>query len=120
MQLDLISTRETDPVRLAAIGKVTGMTVAGSGKNPLADLIGANWAARKVMIDFSKTDYIDSSAIGWLIHTSSEFGRQGGALVLHSIPPMVKQMLMLLKIGSLIPLKEDEAAAREHLTGGSK
>lgn len=117
MQLDLVSPQNADPVRMVAKGRISAMNLAGTGNNPIADLLGPDWSARSVMVDLSKSDYIDSSAIGWLLHTNSEFSRGGGKLVLHSIPPMVKQMLMLLKIGSLIPLKDDEAAAKAYLNG---
>ena len=117
MQLNLISPRGEDPARVAAKGRITAMDLASTGRNPIAELLGAGWSSKRLMVDLSNTDYIDSSAIGWLIQTNGEFKRNGGAMVLHSIPPMVKQVLGLLKIGSLIPLKDNEAAARAHLSG---
>ena len=117
MQLDLISPRGEEPARVSAKGRITAMDLASSGRNPIAELLGAGWSSKRLMVDLSNTDYIDSSAIGWLIQTNGEFKRNGGMMVLHSIPPMVKQVLGLLKIGSLIPLKDNEAAARAHLSG---
>lgn len=117
MQLDLISPQNAEPVRLAAKGRISAMNLAGTGNNPIAELLGPEWSSKTVLVDMSKSDYIDSSAIGWLLHANTEFNRGGGKLVLHSIPPMVKQMLMLLKIGSLIPLRDDEAAAKAYLNG---
>jgi anti-anti-sigma factor len=117
MQLDLISPRGEDPARVAAKGRITAMDLASTGRNPIAELLGPGWSTKRLLVDLSRTDYLDSSAIGWLIQTNGEFKRNGGALVLHSLPPMVKQVLGLLKIGSLIPLKENEADARAHLSG---
>ncbi len=65
------------------------------------------------MLDFSKVQFIDSSAIGWLIQSAREFKARGGGLVVHSIVPRVRQMFDMLKIGFIVPLVIDEAAARE-------
>lgn len=119
MQIDLVSPRGEQPVRMAARGRITAMDLASTGRNPISETLGQGWSANQVMVDLSHTDYIDSSAIGWLIQTNTEFKRNGGALVLHSIPPMVQQVLGLLKIGSLIPLKDNEAAAHAYLSGAA-
>jgi anti-anti-sigma factor len=70
------------------------------------------------MLNLDRTDYIDSSAIGWLIGSQRAFKEGGGQMVIHSIQPGVRQILDLLKISKVMPMAADEAEARKILTGG--
>jgi len=118
MNLKLLSIEKDGIIRVASEGPILAGDFDPMGKNPLEKILGATWSTMKVLLDFSKTDYVDSSAVGWLIGTQKAFRQAGGAIVVHSIPPSVRQIFDLLKIGRVVPLVSDESEARELAIGG--
>jgi anti-anti-sigma factor len=119
MKLKLVEI-ENGFVRVATEGPLTSADMSSSqDQHPLEALLGQHWSNKKVLLDFDKTTYIDSSAIGWLINCQRKFKDGGGMLVLHSIPPTVLQILNVLKIGKLIPLERDLSTARDIALNGA-
>ena len=119
MKLTLLSIDSREGIiNLACEGSVTSTDFSSDGKNPLEAIMGPLWSKNKVLLDFEKTSYIDSSAIGWLINTHKEFKKSGGGIVIHTIPAKVEQVLNLLKIGKVVPLSKDADAAKALLNGG--
>ena len=104
-------------IRVASTGNITASEVSLGVKNPLESLLGGNWAGNRVILNLSRTDFLDSTAIAWLIATSKQFRTSGGRLAIHSIGPRARQMLDLLKISKIVPIVADEAAARELING---
>ena len=119
MKLSLISIEKEGYVRLANDGSITGEDVIGS-TNAFESVLGASWATTRVLLDFGRTPFVDSSAIGWLIGSQRTFNQNGGKLVLHSVVPSVGQVFSLLKIHKLLPIGETEEAGRTLLIGGAK
>ena len=117
--LTLVSIDRDGCVRLASNGPITANGSHLLSKNPLETLLGVTWFSNRVIIDFSRTDFIDSAAIGWLIGSAREFRVRGGRIAVHSVTPRVRQMLNILKIGQLVPLLSDEEAARRFVTEGT-
>ena len=117
--LSLVSIDRDGCVRLASNGSIAACAGQLLDKNPLETLLGVTWFSNRVMIDFSRTDFIDSAAIGWLIGSAREFRLRGGRMAIHSVTPRVRQMLNLLKIGQLVPLLADEDAARRFVSEGT-
>jgi len=120
MKLTLLSIEKDGTIRVATDGNITTSDFGAGGKDPLEALLGATWFTTKVLMNMEKTDYIDSSAIGWLIGCHKKFKDGGGALIVHSVQPSVKQILDVLKIGRVVPLVKDEAEARAMAIGGAK
>src|SRR5262245_25656709 len=119
MKLSLVSIEKAGPVRVAAEGLITAEDFDAEGINPLAPLMGQTWSSNNVLLDLSRVSYIDSSAIGWLISSHRAFKAGGGKMVAHSLQPTVKQIMDMLRIGQVVQLAEDEAAARALLNGAS-
>lgn len=113
MKLQLVSIEKNGMVKIATQGNITSADIDATGPNPLEQILGRNWYQSRVLLDMSDTQYIDSSAIGWLIGTSKQLKDGGGALVVYGVQPAVRQVLDLLKVGRVIPLVEDEEAARQ-------
>jgi len=121
MKLTLLSIDSREGlISLACEGSVTSADFSPDGKNPMESIIGPLWSRNKILLDFSRTSYIDSSAIGWLINTHKEFKKNGGAIVVHTIPPKVEQVLNLLKIGKVVPLAKDAETGKTLLNGGAQ
>jgi anti-anti-sigma factor len=118
MKLSLVSIERDGVVRVSSEGNITCEDFRAEGKNPLESVLGASWSNNRVILDLDRTNYIDSSAIGWLIDTSKRFKQAGGALAVHSVRPAVRQVLELLKVERIVPLAHTESAARELVAGG--
>ena len=119
MKLSLVSIEKEGLIRIATDGNITSNDFHADGKNPLEQVMGLTWSTNKVLLDMDKTNYIDSTAIGWLIRCHKEFKIKGGLFVVHSVQPAVRQVLDLLKIGKVVPIVENEAAARAFAIGAA-
>jgi anti-anti-sigma regulatory factor len=63
------------------------------------------------LLNLEKTTYINSSGISWLIISHKHFVQAKGQLILHSIPPLVFQVMQLVRLPLVVPVAVDEAAA---------
>jgi anti-anti-sigma factor len=115
MQLTLTKS-DNDVLRIQCEGTIS-QDGFKPGADPLEDLIGADSYDRKVLLNLERTHYIDSSGVGWLMGRNKQFRQSGGRLILHSIPPMVSQVLQLLRMGMVLELASDEATALARVTG---
>src|SRR5262249_57791661 len=57
-------------VRLQAEGQISQADFQGEG-DPIENALGPDVFARPVLLDLGRTDYIDSTGIGWLIFSPS-------------------------------------------------
>jgi anti-anti-sigma factor len=119
MKLTLVSIEKDGIIRVATEGNIISGDFDGS-QNPLEKLLGATWFTTRVLLNMDRTDYIDSSAIGWMIGSHRAFREGGGMFICHSIQPGVKQILDVLKIGKVVQLVADEAEARALAIGGAR
>jgi anti-anti-sigma factor len=120
MKLQLVSIERDGVVKIATQGNITSADIDAAGPNPLEQILGKNWFQSRVLLDMSNTQYIDSSAIGWLIGTSKQLKDGSGSLVVYGIQPAVRQVLDLLKVGRVVPLVEDETAAKQVTGAGGQ
>jgi stage II sporulation protein AA (anti-sigma F factor antagonist) len=87
------------------------------GRDSINILFGPLGFTRKVLVDMSKTTYIDSSGIGWLVVCHKKFEDAKGKLILHSIPPRVYQVLDVIGLPKIMHVAPDEATARAMAMG---
>ncbi|HEY7423525.1 MAG TPA: STAS domain-containing protein [Gemmataceae bacterium] len=80
--------------------------------DPLVKFLGPQVYSRKLLLNMERTNFLDTSGIGWLISCHEHCQRAGGILVLHSIPTRVRYILQLLQMEHLLHLAIDLAAAR--------
>ncbi len=69
--------------------------------------------ARKFVIDFSETGYIDSSGLGVLVSLSKKIREKGGELRLSSLNEDLRTLFELTKLDTLFRIADDKAAALE-------
>jgi anti-anti-sigma regulatory factor len=86
-----------------------------AGTDPLQALLGPNCYAHKILLRLEGATCIDTSGLVWLMRTHNAFAKAGGVLVLFSVPPVVVDLLDVLRMTPLLHIAEDEAAARELL-----
>ena len=116
MKLSVVSI-EKQLVRVEAEGEITMRDFRAEGPDPFETLLGASWATHRVVLDFSRVRFIDSSAIGWLMTCRRAFEQQGGMLLVHSMQPRVRQVLDVLRIGKVLPILDDVRTALAIATG---
>jgi anti-anti-sigma factor len=78
----------------------------------LAEVLGPAYAARKVLLDMERSEFIDSGGVGWLIRYHKRFAVGGGVLVLHTIPPRVMHVFQLLSMHRVFNIAANALAAR--------
>ncbi len=62
--------------------------------------------ARKLLLDFSKTGYIDSSGLGVLVSLSKKVREQGGELRLAGLNDDLRTLFELTKLDTLFQINE--------------
>lgn len=107
-----------DVLRLKAKGCVKqGATTVEL--EPLGALLGEGGYGRKVLMDFSEADFVDSSGLSWLLVCHKRFRLAGGQVVLHSVPVVVMQVLQVLSLDRAFDMADDESAALRVVMGES-
>ena len=97
-------------------GHVTGDALAEAACDPI-QLLGGDAYARRLMVDMSGTEFLDSSGIGWLVQQNKLFNNTGGKLVFHSVPPMVARVIQLMSLHRVLRIAADAVTARSLVEG---
>ena len=92
-------------------GRVTQQDFA-ERENPLEASYGPGIFSRKILLSLEGSDYMDSSGVGWLLRCHKRCRESGGRLVIYGIPPLVLNMLRMLRMDLVLTLAKDAAAAR--------
>jgi anti-sigma B factor antagonist len=115
LNLKLTSQDHSGLTLLAAEGEATAHDFPSGNAIHFDNVLGPTWDTARVALDMDRVNYIDSSAIGWLLSANKSFRAGGGKLALHSLQPQVRQLLEMLKIDRVIPLAADLNAAKAAL-----
>jgi anti-sigma B factor antagonist len=67
--------------------------------------------ARKLLVDFSQTGYIDSSGLGVLVSLSKKIREQGGALRLAGLNEDLRTLFELTKLDTLFQIADTREQA---------
>jgi anti-anti-sigma factor len=110
MRLSLVSS-DGDVRGVACSGELTLLELAG-GTDPLDNLLGPLPTGCKVLLDLQRATYLDTAAVGWFIRWHQRLRDGGGMLVLHSVPPLLDEMLRFLNLTTVLHVAADGAAAR--------
>jgi ABC-type transporter Mla MlaB component len=116
VEINLLSDQR-DPVRLAIAGKMTQNAVLAGG-DPLEQHGGRDVYRRPVLVDMQDVEAINAGGVHWLLERRTRFCKEGGRMVLHSLPPPVMDALKLLRLHLVLELADDEAAALAMLETG--
>jgi anti-anti-sigma factor len=98
-----------DPTLVGVSGHVT-QPAGFPESDPLVDLLGHETYRRRLLLDLSGVDSIDSSGVSWLLTCHRRFRAEGGALVLHSLSPFVRDVLKILNMQLVLNIAENRAA----------
>jgi len=87
--------------------QVDGQLIVGN-RHELKDLIQAalDSGERKLLVDFSRTGYIDSSGLGALVSVSKRTREAGGELRLAGLNDDLRSLFELTKLDTLFTISE--------------
>ncbi len=119
MKLSVISS-DDNLVHIQCEGKVSQEEFTDD-LEPLGELLASHGGLRqKVLLDLERTTFIDSSGIGWLLICHKHLREAGGELIIYSVPPLIEQVLELVKLPKIIHVAADAASARAYALGSKK
>jgi anti-sigma B factor antagonist len=118
-----IDSDDGQTVKMKVAGSVTQQEITLMA-DPVSDLLGPEAYRRRVCMDLGNAGFLDSSGINWLILNHKRFRENGGKLVLHSLPPLVMNVIKVLKMHRVFDIAESPQAAfalasGECATGGN-
>ena len=90
-----------------AVVQVEGQLIVGN-RQELKDLVQAalDRGDRRLLIDFSRTGYIDSSGLGALVSMSKKIREAGGELRLSGLNEDLRSLFELTKLDTLFAIAE--------------
>jgi anti-anti-sigma regulatory factor len=114
MNLSLLPLDNEVLFRVRCVGPLT-LRRLPPGADPLQALLGPNCYTHKILLQMEGASSIDTSGLAWLVRTHNAFAKAGGVLVPFGVPPVIVDLLDILRVTPLLHIAEDEAAARELL-----
>jgi anti-anti-sigma factor len=105
-------------VRLELVGRLS-RDGWPAGYDPFCELCGRDVYCGKLLLNLSKSNYLDSSGVAWLLAANKRFHESGGVLVLHSATPMTTQFFKMMRMDLVLALAVDETAARHRAETGA-
>jgi anti-sigma B factor antagonist len=104
------STRLVGDVTIVDLG---GRIVLGEGTAELRDLVRnlAGAGKKKILLNLSGVNYIDSSGLGELVSAFTSLRKQGGELKLLNLTKRVHDLLQITKLYTVFEITDDEAAS---------
>jgi anti-sigma B factor antagonist len=118
VKMEIKSRQLEDIVILAITGRIT----LGEGNVMLREVVRdlADNGTRKVVLNLSEVNYIDSSGVGELVKTHTTIHNKGGQLKLSSLNKRVHDLLEMTKLSAVFDIHNDEASAVESFNQQAK
>jgi anti-sigma B factor antagonist len=107
MDLQLATRREGDAAVISVGGDVDNDT-APQLREAIATAFGDR--ARRVVVDLSKTDFLDSSGLGALVGASKEHSGEG-VLTLVCPRPQLRKLFEISRLNEIFEIHDDVASA---------
>jgi anti-sigma B factor antagonist len=104
------STREVSHVTIVDLnGRITLGDETGRLRETVHQLIDAG--TKKIILNLTHVDYIDSSGVGELVSGFTAVRNSGGELKLYGLSKKVRDILNVTKLYTVFDIKEDEFTA---------
>ena len=102
-----MSFSQTKDASGVAVVQVDGQLIVGN-RQELKDLVqqALEQGERRLLIDFSRTGYIDSSGLGALVSISRKIREAGGELRLSGLNEDLRSLFELTKLDTLFAIAE--------------
>ena len=90
-------------------GRITQDEGSAALRETIKQLIGQG--QKRVLLNMSKVQHIDSSGIGELVQAFTSAREQGGELKLLNLSKKVHSLIQITKLHAVFDIRDDEAAA---------
>jgi anti-sigma B factor antagonist len=105
-----ITTREVSHVTIVDLnGRITLGDETGLLRDTIRNLIAAG--KKKIVLNLTNVDYIDSSGVGELVSGYTTVRNSGGELKLFGLTKKVHDVLNVTKLYTIFDIKDDEFTA---------
>jgi anti-sigma B factor antagonist len=105
-----ITTREVSHVTILDLnGRITLGDETGLLRDAVRQLIAAD--KKKIVLNLTHVDYIDSSGVGELVSSYTAVRNAGGELKLYGLSKKVQDVLHVTKLYTVFDIKDDEFTA---------
>ena len=105
-----LTTREVSHVTIVDLnGRITLGDETGRLRDTIHQLIATG--DKKIVLNLSQVDYIDSSGVGELVSSFTAVRNAGGELKLYGLSKKVRDVLNVTKLYTVFDIKDDEFTA---------
>ena len=109
MSIDL-RTRESNGITIVDLrGRITLGEGSATVRDTVRDLL--SLGQKRILLNLSDVNYIDSSGIGELVSAFTAAKKQGGELKLLNLTKKVHDLLQITKLYTVFDVKDDETSA---------
>jgi anti-anti-sigma factor len=115
MEVKLSRPSDEGYERFELLGDITASAWAQQSHDPFVSLYGEDVYAKRVIIDMSKTQHVDSTGIVWILTCKKRFQKQGGKVVLHSLTPSTQRLFNMMRLHLVLSLAPSEDLAKSLL-----
>lgn len=109
-----IKTEDKNGIKVCYADGEINLNTSPQLKKEFEKLAGAK--AKKIIINFSKVTYIDSSGLATLVEIFKKLRAYGGALKLVNLSPKIKNLFEITKLEKLFDILDDEEEAIKSFT----
>jgi anti-anti-sigma factor len=110
MEIKLLGDEE-GVYRFEVVGKLSRDGYRAGSVDPLVSLCGPDIFTKPALLSLSRSLYLDSTGIEWLLNYFKRFQAAGGQLIVHSASPATQQLLKLMRLDQILHLEATESAA---------
>jgi anti-anti-sigma factor len=111
-----IAAVENNVADVQVSGAITQAQLSPS-QEPLSVALGPNAYNHKILLDLTNSDHIDSSGVNWLLTMHRRARENGGRLVIHSVPPLVDNVLKVLRMNLVFEIAPSREEAFRMIAG---
>jgi len=104
-----LRTDEKDGVSVCYVDGEINLNTAPQMKKEFEKVVAAK--SKKVIINFDKVSYIDSSGLATVVEIFKKLRAYGGTLKLVNLSPKIKNLFEITKLEKLFDILEDEEEA---------
>lgn len=105
-----IHTRKVGDIHVLDIsGKITLGAATTALRHTISDLL--ENGGKKIILNLTDVDYIDSSGVGELVRTYTTVTREGKQLILLNLTSKIKELLVITKLLTVFQVHESEQTA---------
>jgi len=102
-----------------AVLDISGRITLGEGNVMLREIVHElmDKGKKKIVLNLSEVQYVDSSGMGELVKTHTTVRNQGGQLKLANLNNRINSLLQLTRLSAVFDIERDEASAINSLAG---